>query len=848
MTFMKKLQLLILLLFFLTPVFAWASYGNDNINSFHTDAEGESVLIPEFSAQLSGSARFSPLIYDNKLFAFTDKLTVFNDDGSIAWVYDSGFVKNSPIIYEDSVIISSDKGLICLYLDGSLKWNVSSPIAESPLIVYNNDLIFSTANDVRAYNPLTGDLLWNNTSMTGCTSPGIILGNDLIIGCGSTIYSLDLGNNSVNFAKNLNYGLGKAITAKDNNIFVAVNNKIIALNLQGEIIGSIPFFSLKTAVNTNLASGDEVYACALNGLHAVNLGDDFLYYENVYLNYPNCANPVLFDYNNDGHAEILFSMNNSLKIINSEGEELASKTSDSKLFLTVDNLNNDGLAEVAALSETGKLTVYNTASPDNTVHLLLNGSGLIAEIINNGHADSSNATLAIIFMNESFSKTASIPSGGKITEFFKITPLVTGEFYINASITDAVDFNALNNNDSIVVQIFQITNDSGLEIISNNHFYDFNNNYESALNLLDVNGDKIKEYVINTTGSVYYDTFMENSNFYPIADLMLILNSFPDEVYENEALQVTASITNTGVYNITNAAVSLLVDGFINDTVKYDIMKNSTKSFSFNLSGLTVGYHFVKVRTDYDAEICENNEDNNEQSKGITVYETPLHELSVLIDTTGTTLYNNMLKIIINNSGTFNEDLRISSNPEFFTSKTVTSNKKTVQEYYAELKNIHAGAESFNLTISNQYYYFSHMIGLNFLCEYDNDCSNGEYCYEGECLAIPDKSIKVMADNYSNGTISAESNFLTGMLPIFSFDSDNKILYWVVVVILDLIASYGIYLVSYKLFREQAHLLGITNFILFIGITYVFEPANMQLVLLFELILSAVFFMIMRQD
>jgi len=140
------------------------------------------------------------------------------------------------------------------------------------------------------------------------------------------------------------------------------------------------------------------------------------------------------------------------------------------------------------------------------------------------------------------------------------------------------------------------------------------------------------------------------------------------------------------------------------------------------------------------------------------------------------------------------------------------------------------------------------MIGLNFLCEYDNDCSNGEYCYEGECLAIPDKSIKVMADNYSNGTISAESNFLTGMLPIFSFDSDNKILYWVVVVILDLIASYGIYLVSYKLFREQAHLLGITNFILFIGITYVFEPANMQLVLLFELILSAVFFMIMRQD
>jgi hypothetical protein len=61
------------------------------------------------------------------------------------------------------------------------------------------------------------------------------------------------------------------------------------------------------------------------------------------------------------------------------------------------------------------------------------------------------------------------------------------------------------------------------------------------------------------------------------------------------------------------------------------------------------------------------------------------------------------------------------------------------------------------------------------------------------------------------------------------------LLYWLLLIILLFISSYALYIVTLKYFQHTNIVFAITNFIIFGGIAYLFQPANIHITLLEEI-------------
>jgi hypothetical protein len=503
--------------------------------------------------------------------------------------------------------------------------------------------------------------------------------------------------------------------------------------------------------------------------------------------------------------------------------------------LTVDDVDNDSRAEIISLSNNGVLSVYETSYPDNSLSLNLNSSGFFVNVENIGLEDSQGANLTLYTLNESFSQLINVPAGSIRTYFFDFNPSYEGEFDINIVVSDELDYNAENNEESISVEVINVTSDEDYEFFTSSYYFDLSNEFSSELEFSDANNDGVNEFIIDSLGNGY-DLIRDGNNFISLGDLSLNVNHFYDEIYEDEFLEVFGTVINEADYPVYNVSAFLLMDDEIIDFVYFNMSSDSNNTFSFNITQLNPGTSMVKVLVDYEQQVFENDESNNIQGKNVLIAELLVHNLTTVIDLTSTSVENNYLKLRIFNYGGYDEELTISSDNDIIETQTIIVNNSSVDLFLIPL-NIDYEDYFFNLTINNSFYHFDEFISLSF---------------QQEEVLEQDEDFFFQEENDSSQELNEEENIENNYSLIsgaFTVDGGefNPIIYWGGIVILLIIASVLIYFVSFKFFSEQAQFIAITNFILFAGLAYVFHPSNMHIILLEQIIISLAVFSIVRR-
>ncbi|MBN1923721.1 MAG: PQQ-binding-like beta-propeller repeat protein [Nanoarchaeota archaeon] len=842
---MRRLLIILLALFLLPTVYSWTTYGSDNINSFTSNYSGRAALNEKFSYNLNSNARFAPLVFEGKLFAVTDKLTVFDKSGNILWQYSTNNI-NSPVIYNNSIIFSSSQ-LTALNLDGSVKWqNNSTQGFGKNLIVHEGVVVESTSNEVSGYYASNGTRVWT-ASIKSCNNGAVVYNNSLIIACKDKLYSINALTGDVELSKSIPDDLKSPILLKNDTIYFTIGRYVYAYSPALVKLDRLRFLNPGTAVNTNLLPLTDAYSCASNGLYSFNY-DGELYFNEVYDDYANCDSLTSFDYDNDGSKELLFHSGAELIVINISGQELARKDFANGYFSAAD-LDNDGI-ELITITGSGVLKVYDTSYPDDGVSLYLTSSGLNVKVFNQGFENSESANLSIYTIDEFISETVNIPAGSENIKTYKISPLEKGDFTISAVISDSKDINVSNNNMSLTFEAVNATGENYFQILHEGFFYDFNKEISSEIIQGDVNNDGITEDIIRTNED-YYDYFREGEVYYPVGDLEISYNYFLNEVFDSEPLIINCSIKNNAIYPVINASLTALIDNYIINDTSINLMPEETKYAFFNLSGLTA-YADVRVYVDYNNLIFETDETNNGIGKLVTVKPTPVHNISLTIDSSMTTLQNKYLIIKAVNNGGFDEELTVTSDSNVLTSSNIYSRAGESEEFILEL-DVSEKDYNFNINVFNDYLSFSENVALSFTPEEQPITYLPEVLEEEQQVQenTPQQVEEVMSSNASQ-SIEAVTNIktsnLTGLVVVKSSnDLFDSTLYWVLIIGLLLLSSFAVYVVSFKLFENQAVFIALSNIIIFACIIYLFKPFNIHVILLEELILSVFAFSITRR-
>lgn len=849
---MKPFYLLAVILLLATPVIGLTEYGYDSSNSFSTSYKGGGVMYEDLEQDLNKIITRNPLVYESNIFLTTSsELIKISSNGSVLWTYETGLI-NGIVLLNDSIIIAGEKSgeeLMKLDHEGNSSWikSVHGGFKTNP-IIHEDKIILSQQEELTAYSLNNGSVLWN-TSMPLLETPGVIHEQDYITASEDTVYSINTLTGSINFNKLITSTI-HSITLNNDVILVNTQDGITALDEYGSVISELSYFYPFHGVDTNIAGVNEFFTCAENGLYSFVLEDNKLYFSN-FIPYNDCSNPGVMDFNNDGLLDVVIKQDNDLIILNNSGSELTREDIGEDFHFSISDYDNDNMAEFI-ITKSGVLTTYDTTFPDNEISLTLTSSGFKAIVENIGYEDSQSASLTFNFENESFSKNINIPSGESEEVIINYTPNITGVHEVNAVINDSKDIKVLNNNISLSFEVINLTqNNHG--ILYNNTYYNLSNNHSSVLKLGDVNGDGIREFLINTDSNNEYDYVIDESTGYiKLGDLELLVYDFYDEIYDNESIKIRTFVKNKAVYKVRNASLTLFRNNNIIQNEEFNMDEEGTKAFNFTINDFNPGHSIIKIALDYENELSESNEDNNIFTKTVNVEKTPVHELSVLIGLSTTNLHNKNMNLLINNSGGFNETLIINCEPSICLEKNITINKGSVKESLIGL-NVSIGEYEFNFTLSNENYYLSELLNLDFNCMYDSDCGEGRVCLRNECvneLREEVQTIKTINTNgSSNNTIDSSYNnaLISSMIAASSLlNLNNPLFYWITLSILLIISSMGVYFVAYSFLKNHAQYISITNFLIFLGITLVFEPINIHLILLEEVLISFIIIFLIR--
>lgn len=852
---MKKFYFVTLLLLAFSTVHAWSEFGADEYNTFSSDYTGEKVLVEKFSYNIGGTATISPLIYNNLIFVFSDRVTVLNSEGGIEWVYNSGSVEATPVIVNNSIIIAGDELTSLSLSNGLFEWSSNQTLDfTSELIDYEGNIIGILDDKVMSFYSSNGSIKWS-INLSNCKNGGVLVDNELFLSCDEILYTINAVNGGVVNSYNLGSEIKSSLLYYNDLIFFSADRDVYAFTKSLTQVDRLPFFYPNAGVETNLALGsDEFFACASNGLYSIIVENNRLYYNNFHA-YSDCNSLIAFDYDNNNIKDVLFKQEDDLLILNSSGAELLKEENFNNELYAIGEVDEDGKAELVTVSSNAFLTVYDMTSPDNIISLWIDKLGFYANITNNGFEDSVCANLTLTTPISVESILVNVSSGESITQRFSYTPSSEEIMSLNASVVDVKDVNSSNNFDSLYFEVVNATGDS-LGVIYHDYYYDFNDEIKSEVILVDVNGDGIEEEVIKDLALI-----LDETGFIPLGDLSLSVNHFLDEFYANQVLEVNGFVTNNASYPVKNVDLKLLVDDVVMNSTSFNLTSAGNYTFNYNLSGFNVGEGRVFVKIDTNNKIYEINEGNNAYGKSVLIAPIPVHELNLIIDTSTTTLHNNILRLRVNNSGDFNEELTVYSNPSYFQELTLQSSKKNI-EWVDVILNLSVGGNAFEIFMENDYFYFNELIELDLDCELDSDCGEGYTCNSGSCEELDEllttsyqeeinevitEEFEGNESNHVNNQVGVTHNNLSGMITGSREDSGNPIFYWVAFTLLLIISSFSVYVLSFKLFEDKAHIIALVNLIFFLGIAYVFQPVNIHNVLILEIFASLFGFFFARR-
>lgn len=165
---------------------------------------------PETTSALTGHAAATPVCNSQYVVAFFGNAGVvcYDHAGGLQWHVELGSFEtelglaSSPILFEDRVILVCDHDgnrfssyasfLIALDLrTGKVLWKTERPDLfrswSTPIVVPGvgdeQELIVNAQDELRGYDPLRGELLWNVRGMTGWVAPSPVFGQGLIFAC-----------------------------------------------------------------------------------------------------------------------------------------------------------------------------------------------------------------------------------------------------------------------------------------------------------------------------------------------------------------------------------------------------------------------------------------------------------------------------------------------------------------------------------------------------------------------------------------------------------------------------------------------------------------------------------------
>ncbi|KAA0207479.1 MAG: PQQ-binding-like beta-propeller repeat protein [Ignavibacteria bacterium] len=198
-----------------------------------------------YISKLGGSVFGSPIVRERSII-FTidgneDRSVVSYDfsKGTTNWEFNAGFIRSSPIVLNDNVIVANKSGLVFSInaLSGEKNWvfNSGTKISffTSPASDGKNIYLGNTSGELFAINLVTGNLQWRLETGSSFFCNISIHNDTLFTGCNDGIFRAFTNEGAIIWEKKLNTKFSSSSTFFNQSIITTgVNGKVYSLKTQ----------------------------------------------------------------------------------------------------------------------------------------------------------------------------------------------------------------------------------------------------------------------------------------------------------------------------------------------------------------------------------------------------------------------------------------------------------------------------------------------------------------------------------------------------------------------------------------------------------------------------------------
>ncbi|MGC8652278.1 MAG: PQQ-binding-like beta-propeller repeat protein [Candidatus Micrarchaeia archaeon] len=241
----------------------------------------------EYSFNAGSTVETTPAAYQNELLLAnsTDYIIAANIyNGSKLWDYDIGVLPEPgyPILIEDgyATLTSGTNFYILSPINGSTiaDGSVSSPYSALPPVYANGEFIVAANSSAQNYVyafALAGKQLiklWSTPLAAGYITLPITVGNKIIVGSGSSLYTL--GTDGSVIASTYLGAQVKGIAFDGSNVYAETTSGIYAYNASGKTVFSYPTVSQGQGTEPSVAGGNLYTLINGNAFQAYNISMD----------------------------------------------------------------------------------------------------------------------------------------------------------------------------------------------------------------------------------------------------------------------------------------------------------------------------------------------------------------------------------------------------------------------------------------------------------------------------------------------------------------------------------------------------------------------------------------------
>ncbi len=807
--------------------------------SYYSSLSGEGHLSVVGDYNINNNAALYPL-FETNMFLFGDK--IYSIDNSLApmWNYTYSTYGGEPAILDGSLIVSgreSGSELSSFSLSGNLNWKVSKSggfnsdvfLLDGRIVVYDSSQLYCYDKD--------GTFMWN-LSLGQCDG-GIVDDDKLYLACNNRLYSIDeygtLLLNKSYFGAKPHFGIfGEYLVD-------STNNKIYIYNKDGDLVDSLFYLSKEYSVDTNIAVGNEIVSCAENGLYITAVDSGTLYFSKIFPQYANCYSPHIFDFNDDGKDDVVFVDGSNLTIIDWDGNLLDTIDLGGSGKFSIYDTDGDKVVEILFIRNDGKFYLISTSRPDVRAALFVNESGFFANLSNVGPTVA-RGRLNITYLNNSSSLDYYIGAHSYAIVPIEIDLSELGEHSLSIVYDLDEDRDLSNNEDHLDFTLYGLDNRRLCMVGS--QLYDFNNTSRYSVESKDIDNSGNNVDVVILDRPYYIDGHI----LYPVGDVAISFNNFTNQLLTNSTLYVYGKVFFNGNYTIYNVSFTVFVDDKLYYYLPLGNISKGEYDYNFTLSVTEPGTHLFWAGVMHNSTFFDANLGDHSVFYYLNVSRPRERKVDFKIDLSTLSLHNNYFNLIINNSGDFDDTIFVYSNSSLFKPIEIFSKKGTIVEYPIYL-NISMGRFKLDINIISSSNNVSKEFDLNIGCVYDSDCPAGSVCQHSSCIALDSASYSSNESSVAvkeNTSLEEDASPLTGMIT-GTVRANSELIYWFEVIPLLLIASFGVYVISFRFLEDRAIVPAIINLLLFGAIMFLYTPSNLPLVLIEEVVLSLFIFGLIRR-